>query len=110
MEKSTAIQALSALAQETRLDVFRLLVQAGPGGLAVGEIATRLGVVQNTLSTHLSALARAGLIRRERAGRVIRCSANFAGMQELLGYLLQDCCGGNEAVCAPLFDRISCAC
>jgi len=110
MDKPQALAALSALAHETRLDCFRLLIQAGPDGLPAGEIADRLGVLQNTLSTHLGLLARAGLVHRERSGRVIRCSADFAGMQALLAYLLEDCCRGNEAICAPLFDTLRCAC
>jgi DNA-binding transcriptional ArsR family regulator len=110
MEKANALQALSALAHATRLDVFRLLVQSGPEGMPAGEIAARLGVVQNTLSTHLGVLARASLIRRDREGRVIRCSADYAGMQALLAYLLEDCCRGDQAICEPLFDVIKCAC
>lgn len=110
MKKPQALDALSALAHETRLDVFRLLVQAGPEGIAAGEVAEHLGVLQNTMSTHLGVLARAGLIHRERDGRVIRCSADFDGMQKLLTYLLQDCCRGNQSVCTPLFESIKCAC
>jgi len=110
MDKAQALEALSALAHATRLDVFRLLVQSGPEGMPAGEIASRLGVVQNTLSTHLGALARAGLIRRDREGRVIRCRADYAGMQALLAYLLEDCCRGDQAICEPLFDVIKCAC
>lgn len=110
MDKPQALDALGALAHETRLDAFRLLVQAGPEGVPAGEIGARLGVLQNTLSTHLAALARAGLITRERQGRVIRCCADYAGMQALLTYLLQDCCRGDQTICAPLFDAIKCAC
>lgn len=110
MNKPQALEALAALAHETRLDAFRLLVQAGPDGIPAGEIADALGVLQNTMSTHLSVLSRAGLIHRDREGRVIRCSADFDGMQALMTYLLQDCCRGNEAVCAPLFEAIRCAC
>jgi ArsR family transcriptional regulator, arsenate/arsenite/antimonite-responsive transcriptional repressor len=110
MKKPQALDALAALAHETRLDVFRLLVQAGPEGVPAGEVADRLRVLQNTMSTHLGVLARAGLIRREREGRVIRYSADFDGMQKLLTYLLQDCCRGNPSICAPLVDTIRCAC
>jgi len=110
MNKQQALDGLAALANETRLDVFRLLVQAGPDGMAAGEISDRLGVLQNTMSTHLNVLARTGLIARARDGRVIRCSADFEKMQELLTYLLQDCCGGNEAICEPLFSAVRCAC
>ena len=110
MNKPQALDALAALAHETRLDVFRLLVQAAPEGVAAGEIADRLGVLQNTMSTHLGVLARASLIRRERDGRVIRYSADFDGMQKLLTYLLQDCCRGNQSICAPLLESVKCAC
>jgi DNA-binding transcriptional ArsR family regulator len=108
MKKPQALDALAALAHETRLDAFRLLVQAGPDGVPAGEIGERLGVLQNTMSTHLAALARAGLITREREGRVIRCRADYDGMQELLTFLLQDCCRGDEAICAPLFATVKC--
>ncbi len=110
MKKPQALDALAALAHETRLDVFRLLVQAAPEGVAAGEIADRLGVLQNTMSTHLGVLARASLIRRERDGRVIRYRADFDGMQMLLTYLLQDCCRGTQSICAPLFESLKRAC
>ena len=110
MKKAQALDALSALANETRLDVFRLLVQTAPDGMSAGDVAGHLGVRQNTMSAHLGALARAGLVRRQREGRVIRCTADFDGMQGLLAYLLQDCCRGEEQICAPLFDAIRCAC
>ena len=108
MNKDQALAALTALSQGTRLDVFRLLVKAGPDGMAAGAIATRLGVVQNTLSSHLAVLARAGLVDSLREGRVIRYRANYAGMRKLLAYLVQDCCNGNEAICEPLLDLVSC--
>jgi DNA-binding transcriptional ArsR family regulator len=110
MDKAKALEALAALAHETRLEVFRLLVQAGREGLPAGEIASELGVVQNTMSTHLSVLSRAGLVRKERNGRVIRCSADFEGMQALMAYLLRDCCRGERAICAPLFKELKRAC
>ena len=110
MTKQQAVAALAALAHETRLDVFRMLVQAGPEGVPAGEVAERLGVLQNTLSTHLGTLARAGLIERKREGRVVRCHADYAGMQALLTFLLQDCCRGNQAICEPLFTALKRAC
>ena len=110
MDKSKALEALAALAHETRLEVFRLLVQAGRAGLPAGEIASELGVVQNTMSAHLSALARAGLMRKERDGRVIRCSADFEGMRALMAYLLRDCCRGERAICTPLLKELKRAC
>ncbi|MGP1396985.1 MAG: ArsR/SmtB family transcription factor [Inquilinaceae bacterium] len=110
MDKNNTLVALAALAQETRLDVFRTLVKAGPAGLPAGVIADRLGVRQNTMSTNLAVLTRAGLIRSEREGRSIRYFADFNGMRGLLAYLMEDCCGGRPTVCAPLLDEIACAC
>ncbi|GAB4359782.1 MAG: helix-turn-helix domain-containing protein [Oricola sp.] len=110
MDKSDAIEALHALAQETRLDVFRLLVKRGAEGMAAGEIAEALGVRQNTMSANLSVLARAGMVRSEREGRVIRYYADFDGMRSLLAFLMEDCCGGNPDLCNPVLDEITCAC
>ena len=110
MNQSQAIEALAALAHETRIETFRLLVRAAPRGVPTGEIADRLDVLQNTMSTHLAVLARAGLIDRQREGRTILCSANLDGMQSLLTYLLQDCCEGDQTICAPLFEAAKCAC
>jgi DNA-binding transcriptional ArsR family regulator len=108
MEKELALTALAALSQETRLDVFRLLVREGADGLAAGEIAARLGVVQNTMSAHLGILARAGLIAPTRRGRSIAYAANMAGVRDLLAFLLEDCCQGAPEVCAPLFELVRC--
>ncbi len=102
MEIETAVSALGALAQETRLTVFRLLVRAGPLGLPAGLIAERLGVPPATLSFHLKELARAGLVTARRESRQIYYAPDFAGMRELLGFLTQDCCQGRPEVCAPL--------
>lgn len=104
IEKAEALESLAALGQETRLDVFRLLVKAGDTGLAAGEIADRLGVRANTLSSHLSILQRAGLIRQAREGRSLRYRADYARMRRLLTYLLDDCCGGRPEICAPVLD------
>lgn len=109
MDKTLALEALSALSQETRLDVFRLLVNAGPGGLYAGEIAERLGVRQNTMSTNLAVLARAGLVRSEREGRSIRYVAELDGMRRLLAFLMEDCCGGRPDACRPLLEELACA-
>ncbi len=108
MDTITAVDALSALSQETRLQAFRLLIKAGPSGLAAGEISAELDVVQNTMSTHLSALSRAGLIQRAREGRSIRYRADFDGIRDLLIYLLQDCCQGENEICVPIFDAVAC--
>lgn len=104
-----SLDALAALSQETRLDVFRLLVKAGPAGLLAGNIAHRLDVRQNTMSTNLAVLARAGLIRSHREGRGVRYIANLEGMRDLLAFLMEDCCGGHSGVCEPLMEEIVCA-
>ncbi len=95
MERKSAIEALSALAQETRLGIFRLLVRAGPNGLAAGGIAERLGVVPATLSFHLGHLERAGLLRSWRVRRQIFYAADYRGMGRLVGFLTEDCCQGS---------------
>lgn len=102
MDLTASTKRLSALAQDSRLAVFRLLVKAGPGGLAAGDIARRLGVTPNTLSTQLNILSNAGLITSRRAGRSIIYAADFDGMSELLLYLMEDCCQGRPEVCGPL--------
>ena len=109
MEKKTALEALSALSQETRLDVFRLLVKAGGAGLSAGDISQTLGVRQNTMSTNLAILTRAGLLKSTREGRSVRYMADFDGMRSLLSFLLEDCCGGRPEACGPVLDEIICA-
>jgi ArsR family transcriptional regulator, arsenate/arsenite/antimonite-responsive transcriptional repressor len=99
METASAIAALAALAQENRLDVYRLLVEAGSSGMAVGRIAERLGLPPATLSFHLSQLKHAGLVSFRRDGRSLIYSANFAAMNELLGYLTKNCCAAEGADC-----------
>lgn len=98
----TAVSALSALAQPSRLAAFRLLVAAGPAGLAAGEIATRLGLPPATLSFHLSQLERAGLVASVRRGRHIIYAASFPTMQALMAFLTENCCGGDSAACPDL--------
>ncbi|EKF42018.1 ArsR family transcriptional regulator [Nitratireductor indicus C115] len=110
MNKVEAIGALAALGQETRLDVFRLLVQAGPAGLPAGDIAAKLGVVQNTASAHLKVLSQSSLIRAEREGRTIRYTADMAGFRDLLAYLMEDCCNGNPDLCRPVIEAVTCNC
>ena len=97
-----AVKRLSALAQDARLEVFRLLVKAGPDGLAAGEIARSLETAPNTTSAQLLILSNAGLIRARRDGRSIIYSVDFSAMGELLVYLTEDCCGGRAEICAPL--------
>lgn len=102
METSAAVESLSALAHEGRLKVFRMLVTAGPDGLAAGEIARRLGTPPNTLSANLTLLTQAGLAQSRRDGRSIIYSARFDRMGELMAFLVEDCCGGAAEVCAPV--------
>ena len=104
MEILDAVRQLSALAQEARLEVFRLLVKAGPEGLPAGEIARRLDTAANTMSAQLLILSNAGLIRARRDGRSIIYSVDFAAMSGLLVFLTEDCCGGRSEICAPLVD------
>jgi ArsR family transcriptional regulator len=101
MKKARALEALAALAQETRLDVFRLLVQQGCDGMPAGAIGERLGQPSPTLSFHLNQLRFAGLISSRRASRSIIYSANFKAMNELLAYLTENCCGGRPELCSP---------
>jgi DNA-binding transcriptional ArsR family regulator len=101
MDKKDAIMALGALAQETRLDLFRLLVTVGPEGLPAGVIAERLGVLPASLSFHLQQLVRAGLITQRRLSRQIIYSAEYSAMNDLLAYLTENCCG-RDAACAPV--------
>jgi DNA-binding transcriptional ArsR family regulator len=104
METIGAIKALGALAQETRLAIYRLLVQAGPEGRAAGTIGEELGIPPATLSFHLAQLAGAGLIRPRQEGRFIFYSADFGAMNALVGFLTENCCGGNA--CGPQQIRI----
>ena len=99
METKQAVDALSALAQETRLSVYRLLVEAGPEGMAAGAIGEELDLPAPTLSFHLAHLARAGLVRGRQEGRFVIYSADFKNMNQLVGYLTENCCGGSA--CAP---------
>jgi ArsR family transcriptional regulator, arsenate/arsenite/antimonite-responsive transcriptional repressor len=100
MEKSDVIAAPAVLAQDSRLDVFRLLVQAGPEGMAAGRIADRLGLPSATLSFHLNQLRQAGLVRFRRNGRSLIYAAEYDAMRTLLGYLTENCCGGEAGDCA----------
>lgn len=101
MEKLTAIAALGALAQETRLDIFRMLVEEGPAGLPAGVIGGRLGLPSPTLSFHLNQLRYAGLVRSRRESRSIIYAANFDAINGLIGYLTENCCGGEPEACLP---------
>src|SRR6516225_8133799 len=102
MKKSVVIGALGALAQETRLDIFRLLVQKGPEGMPAGDMGMRLGQPSPTMSFHLNQLRFAGLVSSRRESRSIIYTANFRVMGDLLGYLTENCCGGRPELCAPV--------
>ena len=105
MQKSSAIDALAALAQDNRLDAYRLLVQAGPKGMPAGEVAAKLGLPPNTLSFHFDRLRQAGLVTVQRNGRSMIYAARYDTMNALLGYLTENCCGAPElcalATCTP---------
>ena len=110
MDNDSAIAALGALAQGTRLDVFRLLARQEPDGMAAGEIARQLGVPQNTMSAHLGVLARAGIVRAERHGRTIVYRAELDGLRTLMLFLVKDCCAGAPELCAPLLADLTPCC
>lgn len=107
MESKAAVASLSALGHEGRLAIFRLLVKAGPVGIAAGEIARRLAMLPNSLSANLNVLSHAGLITSRREGRSIIYSADYAAMTGLLGFLMEDCCSGAPEICAPLSDIVA---
>jgi len=102
MELSAAVEALSALGQESRLRVFRLLVKCGPDGMPAGEIAGQLKVPANTMSSHLAVLSRAGLVSSRKEGRSVVYAIDVEGIRKLLAFLVQDCCQGKPTVCQPL--------
>lgn len=108
METNDAILALAALAQDSRLAIFRLLVQRGPEGMTVGKIGEAIGLPAATLSFHLKELARAGLLASRQDGRFIIYSANFDTMNSLLGFLTQNCCGG--VPCTPAMTTTTACC
>jgi DNA-binding transcriptional ArsR family regulator len=104
MKSIAAVACLNALAQEHRLNIFRLLVQAGKEGMAVGELAGATGLAGATLTNHLHILRRAGMVSDERQGRVIQCRANYKQMNALLGFLTENCCGSSAETgdCGPV--------
>ena len=110
METISAVGALSALAHEGRLEIFRLLVRAGVDGLAAGEIARATGVLPNTLSSNLNILSVAGLVTSRRAGRSIIYAAAYDRMRDLLAFLMEDCCDGKPEICGPLVEFASRCC
>ena len=110
MESAEAVRKLSALAQDARLAVFRLLIKAGPQGLAAGEISRALETAANTTSAQLLVLSNAGLIHARRDGRSIIYSVDFEAMSDLMVFLTEDCCGGRTEICAPLAAAVSQCC
>ena len=110
MEPNDAVAALSALAHPGRLSIFRLLVKAGEDGLPAGRIAADTGSLPNTLSANLNILTAAGLTGSRREGRSIIYTANFEAMRGLLGFLMEDCCSGEPAICAPVAEMARAAC
>lgn len=102
MKIGLAVEALAALAQESRLSIFRLLVQTGKEGVAAGVLGEKLGIPPATMSFHLKTLTHAGLIKSRTEGRFVIYSANFAEMDKLIAYLTEHCCAGDEAQCAPV--------
>ena len=108
MDTTRASAAFGALSQPLRLDVLRLLVRTGPDGVAAGAIGEALGVRQNTMSANLSALAGAGLIRGARDGRRVIYRADMEGIAALVGFLMEDCCGGDPEACRPILDALTC--
>jgi ArsR family transcriptional regulator, arsenate/arsenite/antimonite-responsive transcriptional repressor len=110
MDNEDAVAALGALAQKTRLETFRLLVKHEPDGVPAGEVARLVGVPQNTMSTHLSILARAGLVTGDRQSRSIIYRANLERFRDLSLYLIKDCCGGNAELCGPLIAELTPCC
>jgi DNA-binding transcriptional ArsR family regulator len=110
MESAQAILALAALAQSTRLDVFRLLAKHEPEGLAAGDIARALAVPQNTMSSHLSILSRAGLVSAARTGRSIIYRADLSQFQAVVLFMLRDCCDGRPEICVPVVESLAPCC
>src|SRR5208282_139611 len=102
MEKSDAVTALAALAQDNRLDVYRLLVQAGPEGMPAGSVASALKLAPNTLTFHFDRLRQAGLVTVRREGRSMIYAARYGAMNDLISYLTENCCGGAPEECAPV--------
>ena len=110
MESENVVLALAALAQSTRLDVFRLLAKHEPEGLAAGDIAKALSVPQNTMSSHLSILSRAGLVTAQRFSRSIVYRADLTRFQAVVLFMLRDCCDGRPEICAPVIEGLTPCC
>jgi ArsR family transcriptional regulator len=110
MDSISALDVFAALSQSTRLDAFRLIMRHGPDGLPAGEVARQLDVPQNTMSTHLAILSRAGLISSERRSRSIIYRAEIDRVREIASFLVNDCCGGRPELCEPLVAEFTPCC
>jgi DNA-binding transcriptional ArsR family regulator len=110
MKKLQALEAFGALAQETRLDIFRRLIRELPDPMAAGDLAKELAVPPSTLSTHLGILSRAGLVKAERQGRTILYAADTEGTRAMLMFIVKDCCRGQPEICRPLLDAVTVTC
>ena len=110
LDETQALDAFAALSQQTRLQIVRVLVMAGPDGLAAGAIGEQVGASSSSASFHLSNLERAGLIQSRREARSIIYSANYEGLAALVQFLMLDCCQGHPDVCAPAERETACAC
>lgn len=108
MKRDRALAAFAALSQDTRLSIVRLLVKAGPDGIAAGEVADEVGVSASNLSFHLKELQHAGLIEARREARSIIYSADYAVLRDLIGFLMKDCCGGRPEICGPALPDSTC--
>lgn len=108
MNRGQALSAFSALSQDTRLSIVRLLVQAGPDGIAAGDVADEIGVSASNLSFHLKELQHAGLVEARREARSIIYSADYGALRGLIGFLMKDCCGGRPEICDPVIDAAAC--
>lgn len=108
MNRVQALSAFAALSQDTRLSIVRLLVRAGPAGIAAGEVADEIGVSASNLSFHLKELQHAGLIDARREARSIIYSADYSALRDLVGFLTKDCCGGRPEICGPAFAEAAC--
>jgi len=107
MDENAAIEGLTALAQSTRLRVFRHLVREHPGAVAAGDLARRFGTPHNTMSTHLAVLTRAGLVTVRRESRSMLYTADLDGFRALVAFLTRDCCGGRPEICSPILETLS---
>lgn len=108
MDRRRALSSFAALSQDTRLSIVRYLVKSGPDGVAAGDVANEVGVSASNLSFHLKELQHAGLIDARREARSIIYSANHAALRDLIGFLMNDCCGGRPEICAPALNKAAC--